>query len=95
MQKTWLRRLLKILFVYFIACAPDMWKLAMLGPPVSPASALFIVASSIAGPPVYLYRMVLGEIAYLPALAPFAVIFAVGLIVVWVSERRSNPPRAG
>ena len=77
MQKTWLRRLLKILFVYFIACAPDMWKLAMLGPPV------------------YLYRMVLGEIAYLPALAPFAVIFAVGLIVVWVSERRSNPPRAG
>jgi hypothetical protein len=88
MRKPWLRRLLKILLVYFIACAPDMWKLAQLGPPVAPASALFILASSLAAPPVYLYRMILGEIAYLPALAPFAIIFSAGLIIVWVTERR-------
>lgn len=88
MRKPWVRRLLKILLVYLIACAPDMWKLAMLGPPVSLASALFILASSLAGPPVYLYRMLAGELSYLPAFAPFAVIFAAGLIVAWISERK-------
>jgi hypothetical protein len=91
MQRTWLRRLLKILLVYCIACAPDMWKLAMLGPPASLASALFILASSLAAPPVYLYRMILGELAYLPAFAPFAVIFSAGLVVVWIMERRRAP----
>lgn len=89
------RRLLKILLVYFIACAPDMWKLAMLGPPVSFASALFILASSLASPPVYVYRMLAGELAYLPAFAPFAVIFAIGSIIVWVTERRRGAAGAG
>jgi predicted LPLAT superfamily acyltransferase len=90
MQKPWLRRFLKILLVYFIACAPDMWKLAMLGPPVSFASAVFILASSLAAPPVYLYRMLRGEIEYLPAFAPFAVILAIGLVIVWLTERKRN-----
>jgi len=90
MRKPWVRRLLKILLVYFIACAPDMWKLATLGPPASFASLVFILLSSLAGPPVYLYRMILGELDYLPAFAPFAVIFAVGLIVVWVTESRKG-----
>jgi hypothetical protein len=88
MRTAWLRRLLKVLLVYSIACAPDMWKLAMLGPPVSFASVLFILASSLAAPPVYLYRMMGGQLEYLPAFAPFAVIFSVGLIVVWLTERR-------
>ena len=91
MRKPWVRRLLKVLLVYFIACAPDMWKLAMLGPPVSFASALFILASSLAAPPVYLYRMILGELAYLPSFAPFAVLFSAGLVVVWITERRRAP----
>ena len=90
MRKPWVRRLLKILLVYLVACAPDMWKLAMLGPPVSLASLVFILASSLAGPPVYLYRMLAGELSYLPAFAPFAAIFAVGAVVVWVTERRSG-----
>ena len=91
MQRTWLRRLLKILLVYLIACAPDMWKLAMLGPPASLSTLVFILASSLAAPPVYLYRMILGELSYLPAFAPFAIIFSVGLIVVWITERRRAP----
>lgn len=91
MRKPWVRRLLKILLVYFIACAPDMWKLAMLGPPVSFASLALILVTSLAAPPVYLYRMVLGELAYLPAFAPFAIIFSAGLIVVWITERRRAP----
>jgi hypothetical protein len=95
MHRTWLRRLLKILLVYFIACAPDMWKLAMIGPPVSPGSLAFILASSLAAPPVYLYRIARGELDYLPALAPFAVIFAVGAIVVWITERRRTAARDG
>jgi hypothetical protein len=93
MRNAWIRRLLKVLLVYFIACAPDMWKLAMLGPPVSFASGLFILASSLAAPPVYLYRMLFGELAYLPAFAPFAVIFAAGLAVVWLTERGRQPAR--
>lgn len=88
MRKPWVRRLLKILLVYFIACAPDMWKLATLGPPASFASALFVLATSLAAPPVYLYRMLGGDLAYLPALAPFAILFAAGVIVVWITERR-------
>ena len=32
-----------MLMVYCVACTPDMWKLAMLGPPVSPASLAFIL----------------------------------------------------
>lgn len=88
MQKPWLRRLLKILLVYFIACAPDMWKLAMLGPPVSFASAVFILATSLAAPWVYLYRLIGGETEYLAAFAPFAVIMAIGLFIVWLTERR-------
>ena len=90
MRKPWARWLLKVLLVYVVACAPDMWKLAMLGPPVSFASVLFILASSLAAPPVYLYRIAMGEPSYLPALAPFAAIFAAGLIVVWITERRRN-----
>jgi len=90
MQKTWLRLSLKILLVYFIACAPDMWKLAMLGPPLSVATVVFILASSLVAPPVYLVRMILGEFAYLGALAPFAIIFAIGLVVVWLTERRKK-----
>jgi len=87
MQKTWLRWLLKILLVYFIACTPDMWKLATLGPPMSFASVVFILASSLAAPWVYLIRMIGGEIEYLPAFAPFAGIFAIGLAVIWFTER--------
>ena len=88
MKRTWLRLALKILLVYFIACAPDMWKLAMLGPPPSIATVIFILASSLAAPWVYLIRMISGELEYLPALAPFAIIFAIGLAVVWWTERR-------
>ena len=90
MQKTWLRWLLKILLVYFIACTPDMWKLAMLGPPLSVATVIFILASSLVAPPVYLVRMIFGEIAYLGAIAPFAIIFTIGLVVVWLSKRKRN-----
>ena len=88
MQRTWLRLSLKILLVYFIACAPDMWKLAMLGPPLSFVTVVFILASSLAAPWVYLIRMIMGELEYLPAFAPFAILFAVGLAVVWWTERR-------
>ena len=91
MHRTWLRWLLKILLVYFIACTPDMWKLAMLGPPVSVATVVFILASSLAAPWVYLVRMIFGEMDYLPAFAPFAVIFTIGLVVVWLTERKKNP----
>ena len=95
MRKPWVRRLLKLLLVYFIACAPDMWKLAMLGPPPTPASVAFILASSLAAPPVYVYRMLGGELDYLPAFAPFAAIFAVGAIIVWITERRRTAARDG
>ena len=90
MHRTRLRRALKILLAYFIACTPDMWMLAMLGPPVSVASAVFILASSLTAPWVYLYRIIGGEIAYLPAIAPFAVILAIGLAVVWLTERKKK-----
>jgi hypothetical protein len=93
MRKPWVRRLLKVLLVYFIACAPDMWQLAMLGPPVSLASLALILVTSLAAPPVYLYRMILGDLAYLPAFAPFAVLFSAGLVVVWITERRRAPAR--
>ena len=88
MKKPWLRWTLKILLVYFIACAPDMWKLAMLGPPLSIATVVFILASSLVAPPVYLVRMIFGELEYLPALAPFAIIFTIGLAAVWWTELR-------
>lgn len=88
MQRTWLRLSLKILLVYFIACTPDMWKLAMLGPPLSVATVVFILASSLVAPPVYLVRIIFGEFAYLGALAPFAIIFAVGCVIVWFTERK-------
>ena len=65
MKKPWLRWALKILLVYFIACMPDMWKLASLGPPLSLATVVFILASSLVAPPVYLVRIIFGEIAYL------------------------------
>ena len=88
MHKTWLRLLLKILLVYFLACIPGIWMLAKLGPPVSLASAMFILASSLAGPWAYLFRMISGEMEYLAALAPFAIILAIGLAVVWLTERK-------
>jgi hypothetical protein len=91
MRKPWVRRLLKVLLVYCVACAPDMWKLAMLGPPVSFSSLALILVTSLAAPPVYLYRMILGELDYLPSFAPFAVLFSAGLIVVWITERRRAP----
>jgi hypothetical protein len=90
MKKPWLRWTLKILLVYFIACTPDMWKLAMLGPPLSVATIVFILTSSLVAPPVYLVRMILGEFEYLGALAPFAIIFTIGLVVVWLTERKRN-----
>ena len=88
MRRPWVRRLLKILLVYAVACGPDMWKLVSIGPPASVASALLILATSLAAPPVYLYRLATGELSYLAAVAPFAVIFAMGAIVVWLTERR-------
>ena len=88
MKKPWFRWTLKILLVYFTACTPDMWKLAMLGPPVSIASLVFILASSLAGPWVYLIRIARGEIEYLPAFAPFAVIFTIGAAIAWWTERK-------
>jgi hypothetical protein len=88
MNGTWLRRLLKVLLVYFIACVPGMWMLAKLGPPVSFASAVFILASSLVGPWAYLSRMINGETEYLAAFAPFAIILAIGLAVVWLTERK-------
>ncbi len=91
MRRPWVRRLLKILLVYFVACAPDIWKLAMLGPPVSFASLALILVTSLAAPPVYLYRTILGEPAYLASFAPFAVIFSAGLIAVWITERKQPP----
>ena len=87
-MKPWLRWTLKILLVYFLACTPDMWKLAMLGPPPTFASVVFILASSLAGPWVYLIRIARGELEYLPAFAPFAIILAIGLVVVWLTERK-------
>ena len=88
MRKPWIRYLLKILLVYFVACTPGMWMLAMLGPPVSFASLVFILASSLAGPWAYLFRIARGEFEYLPAFAPFAIILAIGLFVVWLTERK-------
>ena len=88
MKKTWLRILLKVLLVYFLACVPGMWMLAALGPPVSVASAVFILASSLAGPWAYLFRMINGEMEYLAAFAPFALILAIGLAVIWFTERK-------
>ena len=90
MRKAWIRRLLKLLLVYVVACVPDMWKLVSIGPPASIASALLILVTSLAAPPVYLYRLLTGESSYLAAVAPFAVIFAVGAIVVWVTERKRD-----
>lgn len=87
MQRTWNRLSLKILLVYFVACMPDMWMLAKLGPPASIASALFILASSLAAPWVYLLRLARGEFEYLPAFAPFVIILAIGLVIVWLTER--------
>ena len=88
MRNPWVRRLLKLLLVYVVACLPDMWKLAMLGPPVSFASAVFILATSLAAPGVYLYRLIGGETEYLAAFAPFGIIMAIGLFIVWLTERR-------
>jgi hypothetical protein len=88
MDKGWVRWVLKILLVYCLACTPDMWKLAMLGPPLSIATVIFILASSLAAPWVYLFRMIFGEPEYLGAFAPFAIIFAIGIAVVWWTERK-------
>jgi hypothetical protein len=88
MKKSWLRWTLKILLVYLLACTPDMVKLAMMGAPVSVTAILFILVSSIVSPWLYVFRMFGGELAYFPAFAPFAVIFAIGLAVVWWTERK-------
>ena len=90
MQKAWIRIPLKILLVYFIACTPDMWKLLMLKPPLSIASIVFVLASSFAAPWAYFLRMGRGEMEYLPAFVPFAVILAVGLYIVWFTESRKT-----
>lgn len=98
MHKPWGRRLLKLLAVYVIACTPDMWKLASIGPPVSGSSLALILATSLAAPPVYLYRLLAGEPAYLAAVAPFAAILAIGAVAVWLTERRRRsiaPPTSG
>ena len=90
MRKPWVRWLLKLLLVYLVACVPDMWKLVSIGPPVSIASAVLILAASLAAPPVYLFRLAAGEASYLAAVAPFAAIFAVGTIIVWATERNRD-----
>lgn len=86
-RRPWIRRLLKILLVYVVACVPEMWSLAMLGPPMSFASLAFILVTSFAAPPVYVYRIIGGELSYLAAFAPFALIFSVGAVIVWLTER--------
>ncbi len=88
MRRPWVRRLLKLLLVYVVACTPDMWKLVLIGPPVSIASLALILVTSLTAPPVYLYRLLAGEPSYLAAIAPFAVIFIIGAIIVRVTERR-------
>jgi len=89
-RNPWVRRLLKILLVYAVACVPDMWKLVSIGPPVSIASAVLILVTSLTAPPVYLFRLAAGEPSYLAAVAPFALLFAVGAIVVYVTERKRD-----
>ena len=91
MHRTWLRLSLKILLAYFIACTPDMVKLVMMGPSLSITTVVFVLLSGIVSPWLYVIRMIGGELAYFPAFAPFAVIFAVGLGVVWWTERRRKP----
>ena len=93
MQKTWLRRLLKVLLVYFIACTPDMIKLVMMGPSLSVTTVVFVLLSSFVSPWLYLVRMIGGELAYLPAFAPFAILFAIGLAVIWFTERKRIEPK--
>lgn len=90
MNNPLVRWALKILLVYFLSCTPDMWKLAMLKPPFSIASIVFILASSLAAPWTYLMRMARGEMEYLPAFTPFLIILVVGLLVVSYTERK--PP---
>ena len=89
-MKPWLRWALKILLVYFIACVPDMVKLVMLGPSLSLTTVVFVLLSSFVSPWLYLSRMIGGEPAYFPAFAPFAIIFAIGLAVVWWTERAAS-----
>jgi hypothetical protein len=90
MRNAWLRIPLKIALVYFLACTPDMWKLAMLKPPFSIASIVFMLASSLRAPWTYLSRMARGEMEYLPAMTPFVIVLVIGLLVVSYTER--NPP---
>ncbi len=92
-MKPWLRWTLKILLVYFVACTPDMVKLVMMGPSLSLTTVVFVLLSSFVSPWLYLSRMIGGELAYFPAFAPFAVIFAVGLAVAWWSERKREQPK--
>ena len=91
MKKPWLRWTLKILLVYFIACTPDMVKLVMMGPSLSVTTVVFVLLSGIVSPWLYVFRMIGGELAYFPAFAPFAVIFAIGLAVAWWTEHRRKP----
>jgi len=89
--KPWLRWTLKILLVYVLACTPDMVKLVMMGPSLSVTSVVFILVSSLISPWLYAFRMVGGELEYLPAFAPFAIIFTIGIAVVWWTERKRKP----
>ena len=92
LKKAWLRIPLKILLVYFIACTPGMWTLAMLKPPLSIASILFILASSFSAPWAYLARMARGEMEYLRPFTPFMVLLVIGLMVVWWTESSQAAP---
>jgi len=87
-MKPWLRWTLKILLVYFLACTPDMVKLLMMGPSLSLTTVVFVLLSSFVSPWLYLFRMIGGELAYFPAFAPFAIIFLIGLAIVWWTERK-------
>ena len=44
----------------------------------------------LAAPWAYLIRMIRGELEYLPAFAPFAIILVIGIAVVWLTERKKK-----
>ena len=88
MKKPWLRWTLKILLVYFLACTPDIVKLAMMAGAPSVTGIVFILFAALVSPWLYVFRMFGGELAYFPAFAPFLVIFLAGLAVAWWTERK-------
>jgi hypothetical protein len=82
-----LRIALKVVAAYVVACLPSLFVASASGPHGPGFSALEVVALSTWIHWAFIGRLLGGNNDALPFALAFLIIFGVGLIVVWLTER--------